>query len=304
MALGSSGTLYVGVAAKRVDYVADLIGIWRSSNPWAPTPTWTQVPNPPAISDGEFSPRYWYHFSLSVDPFDDTVLYMTEYDVWRHVDTFWQALSRNGFTTSQKLIMHPDNHVMAWVIGAFSEKRLLVGGDGGILISKNNVPGSWDELNNGLATMQIYKGAVDPRPDSFLAIAGMQDNASAVNTGTPEWNTISFGDGGDCAISSSNPDTQWAVSYDVQDGNPDLLRTLDGGKSLPTQAAFDLSFDLLPDTHTFYVHFEKSPRNDDLFIAGTARLWRCNNFFSSSSPDWTQNSPLMLDGNGLPVALS
>ena len=91
-----------------------------------------------------------------------------------------------------KLIIHPDNHVMAWVlrIGLPSEKRLLVGGDGGVLLSGNQVPGTWSDLNSKLATLQIYRGAVDPRPDSALALAGMQDNGTAVNTGDPEWKFI------------------------------------------------------------------------------------------------------------------
>ncbi len=303
MAVGSSGTLYVGVAQKRVDYRAGLVGIWRTDNAWATTPTWTQLSDPPVVSDA-YSPRFWYHFSFLVDPDNNDILYLTEFDVWRHASNTWIPLSRKSLDITKPVIIHPDNHVMAWVPGAFSQKRLLVGGDGGVLLSDNLVPGTWHDLNNELATLQIYRGAVDPRPDGFLALAGMQDNGTAVDTGDPEWKFITGGDGGDCAISSTNPDTDWAVSYDVQEGYADILRTKTAGLTPPTQAAHDLDFDLLPDYRQFYVHFEKSPRNDDLFIAGTARLWRCDNFFSSSTPDWFANSPTMMDASGDPVPVS
>jgi hypothetical protein len=93
------------------------------------------------------------------------------------------------------------------------------------------------------------------------------------------------------------------VSYDVQDGSSDIFRTLSGGK--PDQfVGSDLDFDLLPDYQQFYVHFEKSPRNDDLVIAGTARLWRCDNFFSGTTPSWAPNGPTMSDAAGAPVPIS
>ena len=36
--------------------------------------------------------------------------------------------------------------------------------------------------------------------------------------------------------------------------------------------------------------FAKCPANDDVFLAGTNRIWRTNDFFSSAMPSWTHNS--------------
>ena len=41
----------------------------------------------------------------------------------------------------------------------------------------------------------------------------------------------------------------------------------------------------------FVAPVRKCPANDDVFLAGTTRIWRSNDFFSASStPSWTANS--------------
>jgi hypothetical protein len=149
----------------------------------------------------------------------------------------------------------------------------------------------------------MYRGAVDPRPTSPLALAGTQDNGTALNTGSSLWGFLTGGDGGDCAISSTHPDSDWATSSDVQFGETGMFRTENAG-SFWNSGADNLNQYLLPDYQQFYVHFEKSPHNDDLFIAGTDRLWRCNNFFSGAFPSWSINGPATTDPTGAPVPIS
>ena len=58
-------------------------------------------------------------------------------------------------------------------------------------------------------------------------------------------------------------------------------------------------------THAgFFVHFEKSPTNDNLFIAGTDQLWRCDDFFNGVTPTWVANSPIFYTTNGSPVSIT
>ena len=287
-------TLYVGIAQNRINYIADIVGFWRTDNAWAATPTWTQLPTPPVNSDGFYSPRYWYYLTMLVDPDDANILYMAEFDVWRYASSSWSTLSGG---------VHPDNHALAWVIGLSVNNQLLLGNDGGLWLNSPFVPSSWTDLNKDLAITQIYRGAVDPRPSGTLALAGTQDNGTMINAGSFAWPFILGGDGGDCAISSTNPDTDWAYSYDVQYGSTDMYRTQNAGK-LQNAVADDLDYELLPDYRQFYVHFEKSPANDDLFIAGTDELWRCNDFFSGSVPSWSVNGPAMVDVFGAPVPIS
>jgi hypothetical protein len=82
------------------------------------------------------------------------------------------------------------------------------------------------------------------------------------------------------------------------DGEVHIYRALGGLAALASSDILGLSV-----FTQFFVHFEKSPRNDDIFIAGTSQLWKCNNFFSSFTPSWAANSPIMYHG-GTPVPIS
>ena len=64
----SYNTLYVAIANSRSRYLADLAGIWVTSNAWDVTPTWTQPPSPPVFMDFVGSPKFWYNLELLVDP--------------------------------------------------------------------------------------------------------------------------------------------------------------------------------------------------------------------------------------------
>src|SRR5262249_32852061 len=41
----------------------------------------------------------------------------------------------------------------------------------------------------------------------------------------------------------------------------------------------------------------KCPSNDDVFLTGTNRLWRTDNFFSAVTPSWSPNGPSSPYGN-------
>jgi hypothetical protein len=282
-------TLYVAISQKRTAYLAGLVGIWRTANAWATTPTWTLVPNPPVFTDGDSSPRFWYHFSLLVDRSTPSTLYLCEFDIWRYAASAWSQVPASG--------VHPDNHVMAWVPAGGSSVKMLLGNDGGVWLSGTGVAGAWQNLNAGLGTLQIYKGATDPTGVNVLGLGGTQDNGTASYTGSTVWDFEKGGDGADCAISASNPSQHWAVSY--QEGA--IYRTKNGGGFYSYSGSGITG--LLPFYTQFFVHFEKSPRNDDVFIAGTSKLWRCNNFFSGVTPTWTANSPVLMNGpNPVPIS--
>jgi hypothetical protein len=307
-------TLYVGVSFSRSRYLAPLDGIWMTTNAWNATPDWTQLPNPGVFVDNVGSPKFWYNFDLLVDPVDANVLYLTEFDVWRFRSGGWTALAgwnigHPPFPLNEHV--HPDNHVMAWVNAAsISAYQLLVGNDGGVYISDHGVSGGqWTGLNSNLVVTEFYKGAVDVTGSTVLALGGAQDDFTAVYTGSTAWDMISGGDGTDCAISTTNPVSDWATSFQITTDDPfvntvEITHTLNGG--LPwgvfSTVSSDIS-DALPFSSEFTVHFEKAPYNDDLFIAGTATLWRCDNFFKII-PSWSPNSPTMVDTNGAPVPIS
>jgi photosystem II stability/assembly factor-like uncharacterized protein len=290
-------TLYVGLATTRTNYLADLLGIWVTTNAWADTPTWSQLPSPPVDKDSKGLPRFWYMFDLLVDRANPTNLYLAEFNVWRYSGG-WSDLSDWSDTD-----VHPDNHVMVWVTN-----RMLLGNDGGVYLSDPGVPGTWENLSAGLRITQFYKGAVDVTGKSVLILGGAQDNFTSLYTGSTAWLFVSGGDGGDCAISTLDPFNDWSVSFSTGtdhhffNNDVDILRTRNGG--LDFNSGADDIDDGLPLSKQFYVHYEKAPQLDDLMIAGTARLWRCTNYFSGTVPVWTPNSPTMLDTNGDPMPIS
>ena len=81
--------------------------------------------------------------------------------------------------------------------------------------------------NGGYQTTQFYNGAyVDPS-DPDLAMGGLQDNASTIYRGGPEWTRwVLGGDGGWCGIDASNPNRVYATAQFLFIG-----RSLDGGVS-------------------------------------------------------------------------
>lgn len=305
--------LYVGVAKTRFHYTADLWGIWVTTNAWDANPLWTELPYSDTTFLGSWGsawpnsePKFWYHFDLLVDPVDPTVLYLAEFNVWRYDSGGWTPLA--NWSTAH---VHPDNHVMVWMPNGGGSYSMLLGNDGGLYISDPGVSGYWTSLNSGLRITQFYKGAVDPTGQNVLALGGAQDDFTSLYTGGTAWSRVFNGDGGDCAISSADPLNDWAVSAspdgdDYTNANPvDIFRTHNGGLTPEdyTDGAEAIT-DGLPFSLQFFVHFEKAPFNDDLLIAGTARLWRCTNYFSGTIPSWSPNSPVMLDTNGAPMPIS
>lgn len=295
------GTLYVGVSELRSRYRSYLKGIWVTTDAWDANPIWTQLPFPSLHDDGAGSPKLWYNFDLLVDPTDPTVLYLAEYNVWRYSTGAWTPLA--DWIANN---VHPDNHIMAWV--SATSHQMLLGNDGGAYLSDAGVSGYWTSLNSGLRITQFYKGAVDPTGQNLLALGGAQDDFTSAYTGSTVWNSVEFGDGGDCAVSIGDPLNDWALSIAISDDNDfsenevTIYHTFDGGFNPPDLVAGDID-DALPFSKQFYVHLEKAPYNDNLVVAGTARLWRCTNFFSIT-PSWTPNGPTMLDTNGAPVPIS
>jgi hypothetical protein len=144
-------------------------------------------------------------------------------------------------------------------------------------------------------------------------LGGAQDDFTSLYTGDTAWLSALGADGGDCAISTSDPNNDWAMSTDTSTDSPQgfnqagISRTLNGyninGFFFGVTGGADDIDDVMGLSKQFYVHFEKAPFNNDLLIAGTSRLWLCTNFFSGL-PAWSPNGPTMFDATGAPVPIS
>jgi uncharacterized repeat protein (TIGR01451 family) len=248
-----------------------LAGIWRTDNAWAANPTWVRLPDP---GNGPFG--YWYYHQLAVHPANASILYLGEEALHRYSNGSWFMLAGNWSGTSFSTI-YGAQHAIAW-----AGNRLLVGNDGGVFSSLND-GATWVNHNTDLSTAQFYHGSLHPMNPNF-ALGGVDDGGTTKWSGGAAWNFSGLlGYGCESAFSSRNPDTHWAVSQQ----NSFIWRTLNGSTFTDASAGIDKANAL------FITRFARHPANDDLFLHGTDRLWKCTNFFSGT-PAWRLNSPRLL----------
>jgi photosystem II stability/assembly factor-like uncharacterized protein len=277
-----------------------LLGLFRTNNAWAGTPTFISVPQPPETTTFGFcgfsvagpeddraradggdedagSPEQqcWYDMTVSVDPGNADTLYAGGVALWKCTNCgaspTWAEISKQASSPSQGI--HVDQHASVW-----ADSRFIVGNDGGVW-STTDGGNTWADHNTNLSTFQFYDGSLHPTNGNF-ALGGAQDNGTSNWTGGAAWPLVRGGDGAANAISASNPNTNWAVSSQ----NLNIARTVNGGASFIT-ATSGIDRDDAP----FISRFEKCPANDNVFIAGTTKIWRSTNFFSATPPTWSDN---------------
>jgi hypothetical protein len=280
LALASSNpnVLYVGIqdAVSTTGNNRPLLGLFRTDNAWASSPTWIQIPNGPT-GTGYCGRECSYNQALAVVPTDPNTLYAGGQgaSLWRCANC---GVSPNWTNSGNGI--HVDHHALTW-----AGSRLIAGNDGGVW-STSNGGASWTNHNTNLAITQFYTGSLHPTDGNFV-LGGTQDNGDAKWTGGDEWQLLGGGDGFESAISSTQPNIHWATL----DAPLTISRTKDGGASF---VAADAGIDKT--NAPFPARLKKCPANDDVLITGTDNVWRTNNFFSAASPTWTLNSPKIGSG--------
>lgn len=269
-----------------------IIGLWKTTNAWAPTPTWQQIPlGPTDDGTGTFGYCGWnpfpepravaqcfYNHELSVDPKNENVLYAGGIGLWRYDGTTWKEVALSDPSRG----IHADQQSMAW-----AGKRLIVGNDGGVWSTKNGGK-HWRDHNAGLGTIQFWGGALAPTP-GLLAIGGTQDNGTAVWTPTAmTWRGVIRGDAGSAVISPTLPQTHWAIAGKGR--GLEIWRTLNAGTTLEPVG------DNLPaeirEKSAIASPFVHCPVSHDIVLYADKMLWKTTNLFAShpGQPTWTSNS--------------
>lgn len=257
-----------------------LLGLYRTDNAWAATPTWTVVPTANVTAAGTYcDPKCSYSHVISVDPSNPDTLFAggAELGLWACTSCDATPQWQN---TTRWVRVHPDQHAMAW-----AGSRLIIGNDGGVW-SSPDLGATWQNHNAGISTAMFYSGALHAtRRD--VVIGGIRDFQVTTRNGDNRWVITSYpvqGEWGEAevAMSSSRPDTDWAAGWIWGE----IQRTTNGGVTV-TKA--DAGIDRTG--AAFVSPVRKCPANDDVFLTGTNRLWRANNFFSGASVTWAQNSP-------------
>lgn len=278
---------------------SNLMGLWKTDNAAARVgeriaPDWEEIklkkytiPFFNTERDDFCDPQCTYDHVLLVDAKDPDLLYAGGVWLWSYDGKKW----------SQILPGHVDQHALAW-----AGKSLLVGNDGGVF-SARKPDKSWQAHNDGLTLTQFYHGAL--HPDDFgKALAGSQDNGTAVRERTARqgvraagdaWRKVAGGDGADTEIAGDNPDTHWAFAFQ----NGAIQRTTDGG-----QSRREMVGNLNTGDGPFIAVFARCPHDDDVFLAGTDRVWRIDDFFTTGNPKWDDQGMVFKDGKVTAIAFA
>ncbi len=272
MAPSNPNIVYAGIQ-RGGSAEAGLLGLYRTDDALAATPTWIKIPTSQTNDDycGSGETKCGYVHFLSVDPGDPNRLFAGGRFVWRCTNCAASPTWNNvNFGTA-------DFHATAWV-----GSRLIVGNDFGVY-STTNFGAPWQNHNAGLPTAMFYSGALHPTDPAFI-VGGFRDFGTVVQrNGSLAWRALppSVAAEGEVAISTSHPDTDWMTSRGA------ILRTTDGGESaIKADDGIDWS-----GSQAFVQPVRKCPKDDNVFLAATSRIWRTNNFFSSTAPSWAPNSP-------------
>ena len=191
--------------APDVSYVFGAAGtkayLWRRSGT-----TWTKITPLPALQVNQA----WYDWYVAASPDNKGLVYLGAIDTYRGTlggSTFsWKDVTTQGSNS-----IHPDQHCLTF--SPNNSQIIYAGNDGGIYRSANS-GASWKALTKGLGITEIEYLAGDPNTWKWL-MAGTQDNGTIRFTGSPVWDHIADGDGGDCGVNQLNPNIVYHSYYSV-----------------------------------------------------------------------------------------
>ncbi|HEV7237907.1 MAG TPA: hypothetical protein VGQ36_01605 [Thermoanaerobaculia bacterium] len=170
--------------------------------------TWSVVAPPPGVA----VTQAWYDWFLAIAPDRDTQIYCGAIEVHRgdlSGSTWsWINLTNKGTTGDS---IHPDQHAIAFKPG--DPNTIYVGNDGGMYRSANRGI-NWQHLNNGLVISEFEYIAQDFGTTKYI-LGGTQDNGTERFRGSPTWDHVADGDGGDCGVNRTLPNNVFHTFYDM-----------------------------------------------------------------------------------------
>ena len=257
-----------------------LLGLYRTDNAWANTPTWVKIPTDATGAGGYCGPtKCGYSHVISVDPVNPNTVFAggAERGLWRCTNC---AASPTWTNVTLFSGVHPDHHALAW-----AGTRLIDGNDGGVW-STTDFGGSWLNHNDTLSISMFFSGSLHPDDEVAIlgGLSGFQASTRLVEsvwTVLPQVPSWKWGDA-EVAISSTRPNLDWMISATFGA----IQRTTDGGFT-----GIRADTGISKTGVAFVAPIRKCPSNDDVFVTGTNRMWRTENFFNSAEPSWLPNSP-------------
>ncbi len=168
--------------------------------------------------------------------------------------------------------------------------------DGGLARSKDS-GATWERLNAGIGTLQLYGVCVDPN-DASVIYGGSQDNGVMKSAqGSLTWRGLSSGDGGPCAVDAGDSKI---VLTTIAGGS--VFRSTNAFASVPFSPVFSadpVSCTAEPgcgDRSAFIAPLIGDPSRPHTFYVGTQRLWKSSE--GGTQKSWKAVSPDLTAGAG------
>ena len=225
--------------------------------------TWTSVAAPPGVSVGQA----WYDWFVAVAPDRDTQLYCGAIEVHRGDlaggTWTWLNLSNKGASGTS---IHPDQHNIAFEPG--QPNTIYVANDGGLFRSPDRGT-NWVHCNNGLIISEFEYIAQDHGSARWI-IGGTQDNGTNRWTGSATWEHVADGDGGDCGVNRTDPNTAFHTYYGMSPERSTSRGNWGSWAWLPPPVPSG-------EGSLFYPPFETSATSGDTLAIGGDRVYLSRN---------------------------
>jgi PKD repeat protein len=201
----------------------------------------------------------------------------------------WSNINGQTFGTGVS-VLHPDFHAVAFAPSGHA----IIGCDGGVFGYAGGGASGVSNLNTNLNTTQAYEGLAQSGNGTSI-LAGLQDNGTALYSGSPAWVDEVSGDGGSNAINPLDSTEQFG------EADQSLLLTTDGWSTFTDiTPPFGMNGNFV--SPMTIVPNSAAPDSPTVFYGG-ADLWETTNP-TAASPTWTQLTSVGTDVSAIAVAPS
>ena len=255
---------------------ADPEGLWVSTNEGA---NWSQ----PGAAN-MIGTQGWYAHDILASPTDAQTVFWGELDLYKSTNggttSFTQITQWNGWGLNPTIgtlnegtatYVHADCHRL--YAHPLAPGTIYACTDGGVFRSTNGGT-SFNTLNGGLMTSQIYANMAISKQDPNFMVGGLQDNEGVVYMGSGQMRRIgSLGDGFHAAINTRDDDTCYVTGYYMN-----MKRSLNRSSSFSTLSDVDVVLGNPPsETVCFNTPMVVAPSLPTTMYAGSYRIKKSTN---------------------------